>query len=324
MNRFAPAAALSVLLLTGCSTLSGPAPALSSRLPAQAELASVPFFPQEKYQCGPAALATVLGHHGQSLTPELLAPQVYLPGREGSLQPELKAAARRAGMVPYQIAPQLNSLLTEVAAGNPVLVLQNLGLTLIPQWHYAVVVGFDQSAQQLILRSGTEKRRLVDLTTFMNTWRRSGNWGLVVTPADRLPATASATEWLQSAHALAGVAMADAAEAMDTATRRWPARSEMWLAAGNMHYSLKNYDGASQRYAAGLALHPRDGGLWNNYAYSLKAQGCGRAALAAVRCAVAHAPDNNQYQGSLAELLSTTASRNRTASCPTISCELAE
>ena len=61
------------------------------------ELKEVPFFPQEAYQCGPAALATVLVAAGASVTPEALAPQAYLPERHGSLQLELVAATRRRG-----------------------------------------------------------------------------------------------------------------------------------------------------------------------------------------------------------------------------------
>ena len=43
------------------------------------------------------ALATVLGAAGIGRTPEQLAPQVYLPQRQGSLQVELLGASRRAG-----------------------------------------------------------------------------------------------------------------------------------------------------------------------------------------------------------------------------------
>ena len=64
------------------------------------QLSSVPFYPQEAYQCGPAALAGVLGAAGVAATPSSLAPQVYLPGRQGSLQLELMAASRRAGRIP--------------------------------------------------------------------------------------------------------------------------------------------------------------------------------------------------------------------------------
>ena len=126
-------------------------------LPEKIELTEVPFFPQQEYQCGPAALATVLNAGGAKVTPEELVSQVYIPERKGSLQVEMLAAARRNGMVSYTLAPRFESVLREIAAGNPVVVLQNLGL-FSAGWHYAVAIGYDYPLGTLVLRSGTHER----------------------------------------------------------------------------------------------------------------------------------------------------------------------
>ncbi len=310
-----------ILSLSGCSSLIATVPAVSSQLPARAELSAVPFFPQEKYQCGPAALATVLGAQGLPHTPAQLKPQVYLPGREGSLQPELMAAVRRAGRVAYPLQPQLNDLLREVAAGNPVLVLQNLGLSILPQWHYAVVVGYDLDRQQLVLRSGTDKRRLTDIGVFMNTWRRSQNWALVVADPQQLPVTAQPDRWLQAAHALSAVAPAQADTAFDRAVSRWPARSELWLASGNAKYSLQQFTAAANRFRQGLAMHPRDGALWNNYAYSLASLNCPLAAARAVKCAVRFSPDSVAFKASYQQLApAASQAALDPPTCPVVQC----
>ena len=73
--------AAGLLLLAGCTTR---APVLQPIVAEQAgeplvQLADTPFFPQQAYQCGPAALATVLNANGVSISPEQLVPQVYLP-----------------------------------------------------------------------------------------------------------------------------------------------------------------------------------------------------------------------------------------------------
>jgi len=308
--------------LVGCTGLSSQAIKPALNLPSTTELTDVAFFPQEQYQCGPAALATALDYRGEKLTPALLTPQVYLPGREGSLQLELVSATRRAGKVAYPLQPQLSALLKEVAAGNPVLVLQNLGLDILPQWHYAVVVGYDLNTQHLILRSGTEKRRLTDIETFRNTWRRGKNWALVVTNPDQLPATVEPGRWLKASYELSNTAMADAAVAFDTAVKRWPAQSQFWMASGNVRYSLKDYDTASQRFQQGLKLHPEDGALWNNYAYSLKAQGCNDAALQAARCAVKNGSEAGQYSDTLDEMSGGQKTMFTSAdNCPIVRCE---
>jgi len=138
-------------------------------LPSTVELTETPFYPQTQHQCGPAALATVLQYKGVEASPEKLSSQVYIPGRKGSLQVEMTAAARRHGMFPYQLEPSLTDLLTEIEAGNPVLVLQNLGFEWYPNWHYAVVVGYDIENQEIILRSGTTRRWVTSFEAFERT-----------------------------------------------------------------------------------------------------------------------------------------------------------
>ena len=114
-----------------------------SDLPVRAELEATPFYPQTEYQCGPAALATVLGAAGIAADPGTLAEQVFLPARTGTLQIEMVAGARRQGAVATRIPPTLTAALHEVAAGRPVAVLLNLGLSWYPLWHYAVLIGYD-------------------------------------------------------------------------------------------------------------------------------------------------------------------------------------
>ncbi|MCL1486359.1 MAG: PA2778 family cysteine peptidase [Marinobacter sp.] len=117
----------------------------------------MPFHPQEQYQCGPASLAMMLNAQGVSAAPDELIDRVYLPERQGALQVEMVAAARQYGMLVYPLDPDLTSVLTEVSAGHPVLVLQNLRFNWWPQWHFAVVIGFDSAQEALILHTGTEK-----------------------------------------------------------------------------------------------------------------------------------------------------------------------
>jgi hypothetical protein len=100
------------------------------------------------------------------------------------------------------VEPALDALLAEVAAGHPVLVLQNLGLDWLPRWHYAVVIGYDLERQELVLRSGTERRRITPFGVFLNTWDRAERWGIVVLPPQTLPARARPGPWLEAASGL--------------------------------------------------------------------------------------------------------------------------
>ena len=100
-------------------------------LPVRAEIEGVPFFPQKGYYCGPAALAMALAWTGLPVTMEDMVPQVYTPGREGTLAADMVSAARRNGR--FAVRPEsLEDVLGEVSACHPVLVFQNLSLDIFP------------------------------------------------------------------------------------------------------------------------------------------------------------------------------------------------
>ena len=138
-------AAALLLVMAGCAAVPQSLELAKEpgNLPRRVMLDDVAFFPQVKYQCGPAALATVLSHRSVDVVPENLIEKVYIPERKGSLQIEMVATARSYGKLAYPLENQLKALLAELAAGNPVLVFQNLALSVWPQWHYAVAVGYD-------------------------------------------------------------------------------------------------------------------------------------------------------------------------------------
>ena len=107
------------IALSGCSTY--PPLRIADGMPGAGTVLApgVPFHPQTDYQCGPAALATVLAASQHAVTPEALAPRVFLPGRQGSLQLELLAATRREGRIPYVVQRTPEALFDEVRDGRP-------------------------------------------------------------------------------------------------------------------------------------------------------------------------------------------------------------
>ena len=230
----------------------------------------VPYQPQEDYQCGPAALAMALEYDGEKVTPQELRPQVYVPGREGSLTPELTAAARRHGRIAYVLPADEPSLLREVGQGRPVVVLLNLAFNWWPRWHYAVVIGYDQAAREVILHSGPEREQHLPLVVFDRLWARGGRWGLLVLPPGQLPAAATEGRWLAAALDLertAGVAVA--APAYQAATRRWPEDITAWIGVGNAAYLGHDLPAAESAYRHAWQLAPASATAANNLAQTL-------------------------------------------------------
>jgi hypothetical protein len=272
--------------LAGCAQLVPQTVALRSDwpsgVPQTVELSSVPFFPQEDYQCGPAALATLLTHSGVPVTPDALVSQVFLPARQGSLQIEMLAAPRRSGRVSYPLARQYSDLLREVAAGNPVIVLQDVGL-MWTQWHYAVVNGFDYPSGTVYLRSGTRPRQELPFTAFERSWMSSGYWAMVVTPPDRIPVTATEDGWLAAVLAMARVDRGEAAtRAYAAALQRWPDNLPAAIGLANQYHARGALDDAAAVLREARRRHPQSVIVINNLAQTLSDQGHQTEALALV------------------------------------------
>jgi len=274
------------IFLSGCGILSTERLPQAPGGPAKAMVAKVPFFAQDELQCGPAALAMLLNWSGIPIQPAELTPEVFTPGLNGSLQSALSGAARRHGRVAYPITGS-EALLAEVAAGHPVIVLVNLGLSWYPKWHYAVVIGFDQDRDEVILHSGLTANEHLKSGVFLNIWQRGEYWGLLVLPPNQLPNRATEGAWLD---AVAGLERAEqwrgAATGYATALKRWPQSFSASMGLGNSRYSLHDLTGAAEAFRRATLLEPKNGMAFNNLAQVLADQGKRKEAVAAAQRAV--------------------------------------
>lgn len=295
MRRAAAALAAACALLGGCALLADPpqtaalGAAVPAGLPLRVERGEVPFFPQTLAHCGPAALATALADVGLAADPAALSDAVFLPAREGSLQIEMLAAARRHGAPATRLPGELAALLQEVASGHAVVVLLNLGLDLAPRWHYAVLVGYDLGEHTLLLRSGTVERERMSMRTFEHTWARGGHWAFVALPAGRWPATAREADALQAAVAFERSAPpALAATAYRALLQRWPDNSLAGIGLGNALFAAADLPAAAAAFGE-VAVRHDSAVAWNNLARIRLDLGDGPGALDAARHAVQRA-----------------------------------
>lgn len=295
---------LLVTVLGACATpQTSRLMAEGGHLPRQAKVADVPFYPQQRYYCGPAALAMVMTWSGDPVTQDELVPEVYTPSRQGTLRNDMVAAARRRGRLAVRVS-DVRSLLAEIAAGNPVVVFQNLALDWFPQWHYAVAVGYDLEKREIVLHSGTEARLVTDLYAFERTWKRGDYWGLVVLPPERLPATADEPSVLDAAVGLERTGHhREAAGAYRAILSRWRESFPAWMGLGNTLYAQKDFPGAAQAFREAIRRRPKAPAAWNNLAYTLAAQGRHEDARRAAEEAVRLAPEDTQtYRDTLQDV----------------------
>lgn len=303
LHKLAPrvvTAVLGAVFLTACASAPLQHEALfdsNSPYQHQIELEQTPFFPQEDFQCGPAALATVLQTSGVSdADPDVLAGQIYLPERRGSLQMELLGATRRADRVPYVMAPNFEALLQELHADNPVLVLQNLGLPRWPVWHYAVVIGVNPEQDEVILRSGTTEREVMTMRRFERTWQMANYWGIVVTQLGEIPASADPLRYFEAVAPLEQQQRFEAASlAYQAATERWPDEATPLIGLGNIAYQQQRFADAELYYYQASELAPTYAPVFYNLAWALLRQGKHESAHQAAQHAQELAPDHPRF-----------------------------
>jgi hypothetical protein len=255
------------------------------------ELTETPFYPQEKFQCGPAALTTALVHSGVDVSLQQIEDKVYIPGREGSLQIELLVATRTSGRIPYVVDGTLSALVEELRLGRPVLVLQNLGVAWLPRWHYAAVVGVDPIRDQIILRSGTDARRTTKIRTFLHTWKRSDYWGMVVVRPGELPANADKQRFSAAIAAYEQIAnRSGAIAAWQSAVHAWPGAAVPLFGLANAYYANGDFKRAAAHYTELLAAKPSYHFARNNLAMTLAQQKRFDSALQQIDMALSLAP----------------------------------
>ncbi|GGX93410.1 hypothetical protein GCM10007160_21230 [Litchfieldella qijiaojingensis] len=261
-------------LMTGCATGPRLASPSDMGIAERGHIDDVPFHAQRLYQCGPASLAMVLNASGVDVGVDTLIPQVYLPGREGSIQPEIQASVRRYGRIGFVLDGNFESLLSELDAGHPVMVMQNLSLPVWPMWHYAVAIGYDLNEELLTLHSGEEANRLESFRRFDATWARSDRWALVVLPPGEFPVSVGPRRAMQAIAAFEQANDAQAAlPAWQAMTKRWPEDAMGWFALGNARHADGDANGATTAFREATERRPDLAVAWLNLGLTLEGLG---------------------------------------------------
>ncbi len=264
-------------LFSGCSlhrpTGTGKAPA------ANIELTGTSFFPQEEYQCGPAALAALLVSSDVVTEPDLLSPDLYIPKRQGTLQLEIIGSIRRHDRIPYEIRQEMDAITAELKAGRPVLVLQNLGLKILPTYHYAVVIGV-LSDGRVVLRSGITERLLMDMDDFLTTWQKAGSWGVIALKSDELPADRDISRYLEAVARVEATGNIELAEqCYKMVLSSYPHSDLAIFGLANTMFAQQHYTKAANLYSSLLKSNPAHYEAANNLAESLASLHCYQQAI---------------------------------------------
>lgn len=284
-----------LLLLTGCQTppqtklLLAEPPAIAR----QHLIPLVPFYPQQEYFCGPTTLAEVAGFYGLEKDPAIIAPTTFISGLQGTLQIEMSAATRQLGLVAYAQRGTMQQLLSLVAENIPIIVLQNNSLAWLPQWHYAVVIGYDLQSKEVILHTGVTEAHRLNFSTFERTWARGNYWLLAMLPADKSSAQFDAFIYTKASQDLLSTQQLDSGiTALNTATKQWPDYWLPYFLLGNYYFSSQPLV-AAQWFEKGLPFAQQEISYLNNYAVLLSEQGYQAKATTLIEAALKIAPNDS-------------------------------
>lgn len=305
-NRLLKAGVIaSFILLFGCATPPQTQLLLNNpprHLPANADIDNLPFYPQQAYYCGPTTLAEIFEFNGIKLSPNDIAPQLFIPDRKGSLQLEMVAAIRQQGLLAYSEKSHLEQLMMLVNLNIPIIVLQNLGLDWYPLWHYAVVKGYDLNTQEIILHSANIANRRVDLALFERTWQRANFWSIIALPANHSLKELNTFSYLKAAQDLLLVDQTHAGIAhLEKATKLWPQEWLSYFLLGN-YYLPHDIAQSVSWFEQGLPFALKETSYLNNYAYALFKNNQIKQAKLMIKQALKLAPNDANLLDTQAEI----------------------
>lgn len=190
---------------------------------------------------------------------------------QGTFQGDMLSTVRRQGLLAIKIN-NLEMLLKEISADHPVVVFQNLGFSWLPKWHFSVVTGHDINGPDILLHTGGEKFKRIDMRLFERSWGLGGNWGLLVLRPDQLSATASEWVHVDAAARLEDIGKKNEAKlAYQTILERWPQSLGALIGLGNVMYSNRQFSKAVAYLKTAVHYHPKSTIAWHNLKTAIKA-----------------------------------------------------
>jgi len=173
--------ALAACLLFGCAPSRVPlAPERYGR-DGQVRL-DIPFFPDGTDQCGPSALASVLGYWGKPAAPLLLKREIYQARLKGALTVDLLLAAESRGLYAEILNGSLARVRTELDAGHPLIAFVDAGYSFYPAGHYLVLTGYDDRLQCVFAHSGKKRDQRISYRKLEKQWKKTERWALLILP----------------------------------------------------------------------------------------------------------------------------------------------
>jgi hypothetical protein len=188
LTRSRPGGALCRIVASLLLTLALLAPCAHAEpgLPSEVALPWTPVRALLPDYCGPATLTSILHYWGRPVDQATIGRSVFDRQRSGTLAGDLILYAQQAGLQAISRSGSRGDLRRWLAAGLPIVVLQDLS----PQdrrGHFRVVVGYSDIQRQFLICDCTEPSLCaLGYDRFDDLWFHFDHWCLLAAPAERL------------------------------------------------------------------------------------------------------------------------------------------
>ncbi|OPY78939.1 MAG: hypothetical protein A4E65_02084 [Syntrophorhabdus sp. PtaU1.Bin153] len=147
---------------------------------------NVPYFAQEDFQCGPAALATVVNYwylrerSGKQLPIETIIADIYSSSARGVLGMDLGLYAQKLGFDVAGRAGSVEDIKRNIDIGVPVIILVDYGMLAYQQNHFMIAKGY--TIDGVIVNSGRTENQVISAKDLNKIWKKTGFWSLIIRP----------------------------------------------------------------------------------------------------------------------------------------------
>ena len=258
-----------LVLLSGCASLAYRVePPVSPNNGGLHYLREVPPVAQAAYQCGPAALESVIRYWGREADAQEIGRRLTIPGTRGVLNFTLAQYGRDQGFWTEIREAGPEELKGWLRKGIPPIVMLHIGPFWLPAYHFVVLKGFNDPERIFYANTGQPETRAIPYARFQKRSQDAGRWTLIFCPPERVDWDLGAEEASELALLLERAGQLPAAERWyRIALNRNPKNPILRFNLGNVYLKMNRLKEAKEIYLQLLKETPSDGPSGNNLAW---------------------------------------------------------